>query len=69
MKIKFWCYAQNCGDGSVAVRFYKTQAEAQAASDKDNEDYGENYCDEVSSHEFEVDENGNIVKGLDSDEY
>ncbi len=68
MKIKFWTYAQNCGDGSVAIHYYKTKEEAKVASDKDAEKYGENYCEDVSSHEFEVDKFGQVLKGFHSND-
>lgn len=68
MKIKFWTYTKNLGDGSVGVRFYKTKEEAKAASDKDMEAYGENYCEDVAPHEFEVDKFGQVLKGFHSNE-
>ena len=29
MKIKFWAYPENCGDGSAAVRLFNTREDAE----------------------------------------
>jgi len=62
MRIKIWSYAANMGDGSVGVYLFASEEEARAASKKDSDKYGENYCDDVSWHELEIDSSGKIVK-------
>jgi hypothetical protein len=57
IKVKFWTYALNCGDGSVFVKFYPTLEAAKAIADKDNE----RYCDDIDQHELEFDLQGNLL--------
>lgn len=40
-KFKLWYWVSNCGDGSVSVNFCNSEAEAEAAEQKDNEEYNE----------------------------
>lgn len=55
MRVKFWVFIRNCGDGSASALFYKTKEEAEAASKKDNDTYGENFCEDVYESYINVD--------------
>jgi hypothetical protein len=62
MKVKFWTYTQDCGDGSAYPRFFATEEQAEAyrvAYEAVMEQgWGE---DCVSPQELEFDENGVLL--------
>jgi hypothetical protein len=64
IKIKFWSFTESGGDGSAYPRFFATEEEAEAYCKKQDEEFGENFTECVSSHELVVDEKGNILKGM-----
>lgn len=51
MRIKFWVYVANLGDGSAAARFFKSQKEAEAVAEADLE----RFCEDVYETEILVD--------------
>jgi hypothetical protein len=66
IKLRFAVYLANGGDGSAIPHFFATEEQAQARADRDREEYGESFTDDVVMHEFEIDpETGTIVKGLE----
>jgi len=65
MKIKFWTYPLNCGDGSVSVCLFKTKEEAKKLQTRE-EEYEGWAEDCVQSFTLEVDSEGNILSGADS---
>lgn len=65
IKIKFGIYCRNNGDGSCSFLFYKDEATAQRASNRDMEEGGENFDEDVDSKTLEIDTvTGEIVGGL-----
>jgi hypothetical protein len=50
--IKVWTYVENLGDGSCGVRFFNSEAEANAYADEDNSD---RFCDDVNPETLEFD--------------
>ncbi len=62
MKIKFWTYNSNSGDGSNHILFFSTEALAEAYAEFDDE----RNCDDINEHELEVDiATGQIIKEND----
>ena len=57
MRITFWTYVQNCGDGSNYVCYFNSREDAETFAENDNE----RYCDDITQHTMEVDENGKIL--------
>lgn len=67
IKVKFFVYQRNGGDNSAIPRFYATRAQAEAASERDREEYNENFADDVVEHEFVIDPaTGEILEGLEN---
>jgi hypothetical protein len=64
MKIGFWVYIQNGGGGSAFVRFFNSEAEAEAYAELDDE----RYCDDICYEAIEVDENGKILNPSKAEE-
>lgn len=64
--IEFWSYPQNCGDGSVYVRYFHTKKAAEKYEEKQDEGWGE-CC--VSSVTLILNDDGSIViNGKSEDE-
>ena len=62
-KIKLFLYIQNNGDGSASARFMAGEALAEKLAEKSNE----RLCDDIQTHELEVDaETGEIVTGVET---
>jgi hypothetical protein len=69
IKVRFFVYQQNGGDGSAIPKFYATEMQARAASERDREQYGENFTDDVVEHEFVIDPSTQeILEGLENPE-
>ena len=51
LKVKFWIYMQNNGDGSACAKFFKTEGEAEMAAADDDE----RYCDDIYPKTITVD--------------
>lgn len=58
IKVKFYTWACNQGDGSVVVRFYNSRESAEKAAENDEE----RYCDDIDSHTLEFDRSGNLIQ-------
>lgn len=50
-KLDFWFYIQNAGDGSAYVRFFNSEADAEAYAENDDE----RYCDDICQESLEFD--------------
>jgi hypothetical protein len=61
MKARVWMYAENSGDGSVNVRFFASKKDAETYATKDEEDYGDRFCDDISYQDLEFDESGTLL--------
>ena len=59
MKVKFWSYTQNGGDGSAYPLFFATEKDAEKYAEKHGGD--ERYCDDINCHSLEFDENGKLL--------
>lgn len=46
--MKIWSWIRNCGDGSCAIQFFDTEANAEAAAESDSE----RNSDDVTSHDL-----------------
>ncbi len=57
VKVKFWYYMQNNGDGSASPLFFNSEKAAEAYAENDNE----RYCDDISFEELEFDIGGNLL--------
>jgi hypothetical protein len=69
IKVRFFVYQENGMEGSAIPRFYATRAQAEAASERDREQYGENFTDDVVEHEFVIDPStGEILEGFENPE-
>ncbi len=56
-KVKVWLYIENLGDGSCGVRFFNSEADAEAYAEPDDE----RYCDDIYPKELEFDEDGKLL--------
>lgn len=64
LKLEFWVYMRNNGDGSASPMFFLSEDLAEKAAEKDDE----RLCDDVVFHEFEVDlETGEVISGIETD--
>jgi hypothetical protein len=66
MKFKVWVFMDNLGDGSCAARFFKSK-EAATKYAEQNDYNGERFSDDIYSHIFEFDENGDLLNGEDDE--
>ena len=57
MKTKIWTYSENLGDGSVTVRFFNSEEDAEAYAELDNE----RNCDDIQEHVLVFDNNGKLL--------
>jgi hypothetical protein len=57
MKVKFWVYMENLGDGSAAARIFSSKKAAEKYADHDDE----RYCDDIYQEEIEVDDKGKLT--------
>lgn len=65
MKVQFWCYMENMGDGSVAARFFNSEEEAEGYA----EDHDERMCDDIELVTLEFDKNGKLLNPAKKIEY
>lgn len=57
MKVSFYTYIQNQGDGSAAVLFFRTREDAEAYALHDDE----RLCDDIEEASLEFDALGNLL--------
>ena len=57
IRVKFWTYHQNYGDGSYGIKFFSSQEAAKEYASYDDE----RSCDDINSAELEIDLDGNLV--------
>jgi hypothetical protein len=57
MKVKVWLHIYNCGDGSCVVKFFPTEAEAEAYAAKNDE----RFCEDVYEKELEFSPEGVLL--------
>ena len=57
MKTKIWTYSENLGDGSVTVRFFNSEEDAEAYAELDDE----RNCDDIQEHVLVFDNNGKLL--------
>lgn len=57
IKVKFWVYTENLGDGSSASRFFSSEAAAEKYAAYDEE----RFSDDINEKKLEFDLNGNLV--------
>lgn len=57
IKVKFWTYPQNLGDGSYTIEFFSSKEAAEEYASYDEE----RSCDDINFVELEVDLDGNLV--------
>lgn len=60
--IRLYYRVQDCGDGSVSVRWYKEEKEAEDAEEHDIEEGGNGWGESsVNSIRLEIDDEGNLL--------
>lgn len=57
MKTKIWTYSENLGDGSVSVRFFNSEEDAEAYAENDHE----RSCDDIECHVLVFDDDGKLL--------
>jgi hypothetical protein len=57
MKAKVFIYNQNNYDGSSSACFFNTEEDAEKYAEEDTE----RFCDDINSHTFEFDDQGNLL--------
>jgi len=57
IKVKFWTYTPNNGDGSYGIKFFSSKEAAEEYASYDDE----RACDDIRYVELEVDLDGNLV--------
>ncbi len=61
LKLRFAVYIQSNGDGSATAKFFKDEQTAEKAAGDDDE----RLCEDVSSHEIEIDlDSGKVISGI-----
>ena len=59
IKVKFASYAQNCGDGSICVKFFPNIVTATEYAESC--EFDERFSDDIRSHYLEFDSDGNLL--------
>lgn len=57
MKVKFWMYIANNGDGSCSAKFFRSEANAEKYASGDDE----RNCDDIYAKTLEFDDEGNLL--------
>lgn len=57
MKVSFWVYISNLGDGSAACLIFNSKASAEHYASFDEE----RFCDDIYKMELNVNDNGELI--------
>lgn len=63
MKVTFYSYMQNGGDGSAFPKFFSTREAAEAYAESDDE----RFCDDIEIVNLIIDDNGKLLNHCDLD--
>lgn len=62
MKVKFWSYTVNGGDGSAYPKFFRTERKAEDyAQQQEDDGYADRFTEDIDCHELEFDQDGNLI--------
>lgn len=57
IKVNFWIYTQNLGDGSCGNKFFRSEDSAEKYASYDDE----RMCDDINKYSLEFDLEGNLI--------